>query len=89
MATIQINDLTHREACCEGADADAYDVYDANVNRILGLIAEKAKAAGHEFEVLPNATGAAVYRVKTDDHADADAAHEFMQSDDADFWRYL
>jgi hypothetical protein len=35
MATIKINDITHREACCNGADADAYDVYDAYAERIL------------------------------------------------------
>lgn len=89
MATIKINDITLRQACIDGADPDAGDVYDANVERILGLIAEKAKAFGHTMTVLPNSTGAATYRVETDDERDAESAHDFMQSDAADFWRYL
>lgn len=87
MATIQIHDITLREACC--ADPADYDTYDANVERILDLIATKAQAAGHTIEVLPNSTGAATYRVVTDDVVDAESAHDFMQSDEADFWRYL
>ena len=89
MATIKINDITFREACCNWADEDAYAMYDANVERIMQIIGDKARAAGHEFYVLPNATGAASYTVSTDDYTDAESAHDFMQSDEADFFRYL
>ena len=89
MATIYINDLTHRAACCDGTAADDVAVYDANAERILAVIAEKAKAAGHELVVRPNASGAASYSVEAEERADEEAAHDFMQGPDADFWRWL
>lgn len=89
MATIKINDITHREACCDGTDEDEQAVYDDNAERIFALIGEKAAALGHKLIVLPNSTGAACYKVLGDSYEDEESAHEFMQSDDANFWRYL
>lgn len=89
MATITINDITHRHACCENAEPGAYEVYDENEGRILALIAQKAAEAGHTLIVAPNSTGAATYRVSGEDEADEESAHDFMLGGDADFWRYL
>lgn len=89
MATIMINDITHREACCDGTAADDQAVYDANAERIFDLIGKKAAALGHKLVVLPNSTGAACYKVLGDNYEDEESAHEFMDSEDANFWRHL
>jgi hypothetical protein len=88
---IIINARTYREACLSGSDAnEASDAaYDESSERIFEAIGEAARAAGFGFEVDPQGSGAKSYRVVDEEsYSDVEAAHDFMQSPAADFWRY-
>lgn len=87
MATIIINAITHRQACTDSAGESDLSAYDDAAEAFFAKLGEKAAAAGFGFEVDSSGQGAASYRVTDeDDYTDLQAAHDFMQSPDADFW---
>jgi hypothetical protein len=97
MARIIINEITHRNACIDGlTDADAV-AYDERIGAFIENLRKAAEAEGHTMEVERGGIAARSYRVDVDidmssaetlaaGQRDEDAAHEFMQSTQADFW---
>jgi hypothetical protein len=97
MATIIINEITHRNACIDGlTEADAV-AYDERIGAFIGNLRRAAEADGHTLEVERGGLAARSYRVDVDidmsseatmaaGQRDEEAAHEFMQRPEADFW---
>ena len=89
MATIIINAITHKQACCDGlTDADSA-CYDSHIAMYFASLREDCEEAGLGFEVDQNGQGSSSYRVADEaDYDDLQAAHEFMQSR-VDFWETI
>lgn len=87
MTTIIINAITHRAACTDALGAADLAAYDNDAARFFARLAKAAKTEGFGFEIDATGQGAASYRVTDeDDSDDLQSAHDFMQSDRADFW---
>jgi hypothetical protein len=87
MTTITIRRDTFREAAC--AQPEDYEVFDAEADDIFASITKKAKAYGLTVEIKDGRSHGPSYTVDGDDYDAEQAAHDFMQSHHADFWRYL
>lgn len=85
-ATITIFAKTHRAACLGGlteADAAAYDAaFPAYIERLTSIAAHD----GFALQVNAYDLRSSSYSVDAADPADEQAAHDLMQSSDADFW---
>jgi len=87
MATIIINAITYRAACTDALGAADLAAYDEARDRVLGKIGDFATNDGFVFRVDEQGQGAASYRVIDESNEiDLQNAHEFMQSNSADFW---
>lgn len=86
MATIIINAITHKQACCDGLGEEDLACYDEHAAAYFAGLSKACEEAGFGFEVDLHEQGAASYRVTDEaDYDDLNAAHEFMQSQ-VDFW---
>lgn len=85
-ATITIYAATYREAACSGGNDETEAAFDAARDRIFGLIAERAQAQGLIVEINEGRSHGPSYTVSAESYDDEEAAHNFMQSGDADFW---
>ena len=85
MANIIINLITFRE-CCAQTEADLV-AFDQEQKRVFAAMAENAAVWGHTLTVDDNGQGTASYRVTDEaDYQDLQSAHDFMQTDKAEFW---
>jgi hypothetical protein len=86
--SIIINAITHRTSCTDALGADDLAAYDAAAPKFFEHLGAAARAAGFAFEVDACGQGAASYRIDGQlTHDEYQAAHEFMQSEQADFWQ--